>query len=84
MQAQRGRLELPIYALHATNDRITPYRDLKDFFRSVSSADKELHTVDGGYHDLWGGSDITKHVAAVAHWVIKTAEMQDDESQTSG
>lgn len=84
MKAQQRQIELPLFALHATNDRITPYTNLTDFYRSVSSADKELETVDGGYHDLWGGSDAHKHVAAVTRWVIKTAEFKDTESQTSG
>eukprot|EP00878_Enallax_costatus_P017507 GHUV01018390.1.p1 GENE.GHUV01018390.1~~GHUV01018390.1.p1 ORF type:complete len:225 (+),score=74.40 GHUV01018390.1:834-1508(+) len=84
MKAQRHELELPIYALHATNDYITPYCDLKDFYTNVSSEEKELNTVEGGYHDLWGGSDAVKHVAAVANWVLKAAVPQDTASQASG
>lgn len=83
MKAQRHLLELPIYAVHATSDHITPYRDLKDFYANVSSEEKQLRTVDGGYHDLWGGSDSVKHVAAVANWVLKMAIPQDTASQAS-
>lgn len=84
MKAQRKQLALPIFALHATKDQITPYRDLKDFYNNVSSDDKELHTVPGGYHDLWGGSETAKHVATVADWVLCTATAPDTESQASG
>uniref|UniRef100_A0A383VAU1 Serine aminopeptidase S33 domain-containing protein n=1 Tax=Tetradesmus obliquus TaxID=3088 RepID=A0A383VAU1_TETOB len=76
LRAVRHQLELPLYALHCTDDHITPYKDLAAFVDATSTApgDKLLRTVQGGYHDIWGGREAGQYVAEVAGWVLQRAK----------
>jgi hypothetical protein len=39
----------------------------------TAAADKVLRTVQGGYHDIWGGKDTQQHVQEAATWVLQRA-----------
>jgi hypothetical protein len=41
---------------------------------STAAADKQLRTVQGGYHDIWGGKHAQQYVQEVADWVLRRAK----------
>lgn len=51
-------------------------QDLAAFVDATGTApgDKLLRTVQGGYHDIWGGSEAAQYVAEVAGWVLQRAK----------
>jgi hypothetical protein len=39
----------------------------------TAAGDKVLRTVQGGYHDIWGGKDAQQYVQEAATWVLQRA-----------
>lgn len=47
-----GRITLPVFILHGTEDKATRPDGSEQFFKEVGSADKTLKLYEGYYHDL--------------------------------
>jgi hypothetical protein len=50
-----------------------PLQAARDFAAGLPAA--ELHTVEGGYHDLLSGAQAQQHVAGIAGWINRSFSM---------
>jgi acylglycerol lipase len=66
-------LVLPLLAVHGSADTSTDPAGSAELVATVSSADKELLVVDGGFHALLDDLDAEATVAAVLHWLDSRA-----------
>ena len=66
----RNRLpdwQVPTLVLHGTADTYTNPEGSRNFYEAIASADKTLHLVEGGYHELLNdtvGDEILRTVLA--------------------
>ncbi|WIA16147.1 hypothetical protein OEZ85_012863 [Tetradesmus obliquus] len=73
LQRTRQQLRLSTYVLHATGDKVTQYEAAREFAASLPAA--EMHTVEGGYHDLLSGAEVQQYEAGMAGWISRSCSM---------
>ena len=56
---------------HGTEDRIVPSGGSIEFFYSLLVEDKELHLLDGGYHEPHNDLDKDKVFSLIDNWLVK-------------
>ncbi len=59
----------PTLVMHGTDDASIPVADSRRLFEAISSADKTLHLVDKGRHDLLNDSDRDAVTQALLRWL---------------
>ena len=59
----------PTLVLHGTADTFTEPEGSRRFADTISSVDKSLHLVDGGYHELLNDLDAEATLGVVLSWV---------------
>jgi acylglycerol lipase len=64
------KITIPVYGLHGESDRCTSLRGHKNFINSVSSTDKTLDVVVGGYHELLMGPQKDECIQKLASWIL--------------
>jgi hypothetical protein len=67
--------QLPTTAAVMTHPAVPFLQDMVTFVEATGTAagDKVLRTVQGGYHDIWGGKDTQQYVQEAAAWVLQRA-----------
>ena len=60
---------LPTLAFHGTADTITEPEGSRRFVDAISSPDKTLHLVEGGYHELLNDVDAEETLHVVLTWL---------------
>lgn len=67
---------LPVFGQHGSADKCTSFRAHKAFMDSISSTDKTLAVVEGGYHELLMGPQKEQCMATISDWVLQHATPQ--------
>ena len=67
--ARYPRWELPTLVFHGTADTFTEHEGSRRFVHTISSADKTLHVVDGGYHELLNDLGAETTLGVVLSWL---------------
>lgn len=67
------KLQIPVYGLHGESDRCTSLRGHRHFIDSISSTDKTLDIVPGGYHELLKGPQKEDCCVRLAMWMLSRA-----------
>eukprot|EP00775_Hariotina_reticulata_P010127 gene10127-10285_t len=65
----RKQLQLPIYAVHGTNDHVTSCEAIEAFTNGVISKDVTLSKVEGGYHEMLMGDERFNSADGVIEWM---------------
>lgn len=65
------RITVPVLAMHGTYDTATNARGSVEFIEKVSSADKTLHLVEGGRHDLFDDLVSDEARDTIIDWILK-------------
>ena len=65
------RVDLPIYVMHGTADRLAPYSGGQYYFQRAASADKTWRDYDGGYHELLNDTVQEEAKQGMADWFEK-------------
>lgn len=60
---------VPTLVLHGTADTYTDPEGSREFFRAITSEDKTLHIVEGGYHELLNDTDRDETLRVVLTWL---------------
>ena len=55
LKKRYSEITVPVFGHHGSKDKCTSMRAHKAFMNSISSTDKTLSIVDGGYHELLMG-----------------------------
>ncbi len=64
-----GRLSLPLYIVHGSEDRIVPLSGSQHFFDAYAGPDKTLEVCEGGYHELWHDLDADAVLQGICDWI---------------
>lgn len=67
--AHYGRWTLPTLVFHGTADRVTDPAGSRRFVEAIPAADKTLHLVEGGYHELLNDESRGEVLAWVLAWL---------------
>jgi acylglycerol lipase len=65
------KIALPVYGLHGDTDRCTSKAATERFMSSISSKDKTLEVVPGGYHELLLGTQKLACFESIVKWVLE-------------
>eukprot|EP00892_Ulva_mutabilis_P006370 jgi/Ulvmu1/4104/UM019_0083.1 len=76
LKKQYPDFTLPVFGQHGSADKCTSFRGHKAFIDQVSSADKTLSIVEGGYHELLMGPQKEQCMTTIADWVLQHATPQ--------
>jgi acylglycerol lipase len=68
---------VPTLVMHGTADSFTEPEGSRRFVDSITSLDKTLHVVDGGYHELLNDVDAEATMGAVLSWVERRLVSSD-------
>ncbi|KAE8326800.1 Alpha/Beta hydrolase protein [Aspergillus sergii] len=60
---------VPTLVLHGTADQYTDPEQSRKFFQLISSPDKDLHLLEGGYHELYHDSCAAEFNGIVVDWL---------------
>lgn len=44
--------QYPCLFVHGQEDRLSPCADVNEFYQSIRSEDKNMHIVEGGFHEM--------------------------------
>ena len=66
-------ITLPVYGVHGDADRCTSLKAHQRFMDSISSKDKHLEVVAGGYHELLHGPQRHDVVRKAVAWLLEHA-----------
>ena len=61
--------QVPVLVLHGSADTSTSPENSKDFFEKIPVADKTLHIVEGGYHELLNDTDRDATLKVIMDWL---------------
>ncbi|MFC6592312.1 alpha/beta hydrolase [Deinococcus lacus] len=61
--------QLPVLAVHGTQDRYTDPDGTRRFMADIASPDKTLLEVEGGYHELLNDEGASETLAAILGWL---------------
>ena len=64
----------PLLLYHGKADRIMPYQGSEKFFNSVTFADKELHLIEEGFHELHHDTNKEQLFHIIEIWIDKHLE----------
>lgn len=64
-------IRTPVLFAHGTADEIIRLEGSFELFRAVSSSDRELHILPGGYHEPHNDLDKGEYLGIVTRWVRK-------------
>lgn len=73
LEARHGELRLPVYGQHGATDRCTSLDAHRRFMAGISSEDKTLNVVEGGYHELLHGPQRVECTRVVTDWILQRA-----------
>jgi alpha-beta hydrolase superfamily lysophospholipase len=71
VQAEAGRLAVPLLVQHGAADRMVPPDGSRRFVARAGHADKRLIEYEGGYHALLADLDGERVLADLAGWAIE-------------
>ncbi len=63
------RWTVPTLILHGTADRITDPAGSRALYAAIGAADRTLHLVEGGYHELLNDTDRERTMGVVMEWL---------------
>lgn len=61
--------KVPVLLMHGTADKYTDPRGSQRLFETVASADKTLHLVEGGYHELLNDTERDETLKVLLEWL---------------
>lgn len=73
LQRSYHEISVPVFGLHGDCDRVTSMPAHQRFMDKISSADKTLRVVPGGYHELLLGTQKRECADCIAQWVLDHA-----------
>jgi acylglycerol lipase len=73
-------ITLPVFGVHGDADKVTSLRAHKQFFEQISSTDKTLYVVPGGWHELVKGPQQADVVKRIAAWILDHASAPQSRS----
>ena len=74
--------QIPTLAFHGTADTITEFEGSRRFVDAISSPDKTLHVVHGGYHELLNDLGAEETLRVVLTWVERRLPAVTDDCGT--
>ena len=72
--AEYPRWTLPTLVLHGSADRVTDPAGSRRFVEAIPAADKTLHLVEGGYHELLNDQEREQVLGRVLTWLAERLE----------
>ncbi|KAJ5947270.1 alpha/beta-hydrolase [Penicillium verhagenii] len=61
---------VPTLVIHGTADTYTDHHQSRQFVERISSTDKELYLIEGGYHELFRDKCSEIFTEKVEHWLV--------------
>lgn len=71
LTGKRRDLSIPVFAVHGDSDRCTSRKAVELLVAECSSADKSVHIVAGGYHELLLGPEKEEVIAMITDWLLQ-------------
>ncbi|MCC6144707.1 MAG: lysophospholipase [Candidatus Hydrogenedentes bacterium] len=69
VQPKLATIEVPLYIMHGTADRLTPLEGSEILHAQAASTDKTLRIYEGGYHELFNDLDSDKVLGDIVGWL---------------
>lgn len=69
VQANAGRIQLPLLMVHGSHDRLVNVANSRTFFTSLTQPDKKLLVYEGGYHELHNDVGYEQALADIEGWL---------------
>jgi alpha-beta hydrolase superfamily lysophospholipase len=69
VQAEAGRLSVPLLILHGSADRMVPPDGSREFFRKVCCPDRDMREYPGAYHGLFADVNHQEVLADLEGWL---------------
>ena len=69
MKAEFGKVTLPVFIMHGTEDKATVPAGSREFFEHAGSTDKNLKLYEGHYHDLLNDIGKQQVLADIMAWI---------------
>jgi acylglycerol lipase len=66
-------IKLPVYGHHGDTDRCVSLKAHETFMSKISSTDKTLEVVKGGYHELLLGPQKDRCFDSISKWILDHA-----------
>lgn len=76
LKKRYSEITVPVFGQHGSMDKCTSIRAHRAFMEGISSADKTLSLVEGGYHELLMGPQKDKCMATIADWILQRSTPQ--------
>lgn len=71
LKKRHAEFTLPVFGQHGSSDKCTSLRGHQAFMDGISSTDKTLNMVEGGYHELLMGPQKEQCMSASADWILQ-------------
>lgn len=68
-RAEMGKITLPVYIIHGTDDRLAPCGASRFLHEHVASADKTLRIYEDGYHELFNDLEKDTVLREMRDWL---------------
>lgn len=69
---------VPTLVLHGTADTYTDPEGSREFFKAITSEDKTLHIVEGGYHELLNDTEQDQTLRAILTWLERRLPLRGE------
>ena len=76
MKERASEVHLPLLMIHGGEDRLSAAEGTRQFFESVTYADKELHIYPKAYHEPHNDLDWEEEARDIERWVDSHVEQQ--------
>lgn len=76
MKKRYADVTVPVFGQHGSSDKCTSLRAHQTFIDGISSSDKTLSLVEGGYHELLMGPQKEQCMSTIADWILQRATPQ--------
>jgi alpha-beta hydrolase superfamily lysophospholipase len=80
VQANAGRITLPVLIVHGSGDRLASPVGARELFEKLSSSDKEFHDFLGLYHEVFNEPERDEVLALVTGWIAQRIAQEHSES----
>lgn len=76
MKKRYAEITVPVFGHHGSSDKCTSLRAHQAFMAAISSSDKTLSLVEGGYHELLMGPQKEQCKSTIADWILQHVNPQ--------
>lgn len=76
LKKRYAEFTVPVFGLHGSSDKCTSLRAHQAFMAGISSTDKTLSMVEGGYHELLMGPQKEQCMSTISDWVLQRVTPQ--------